>query len=199
MKVILPIAYLGNIEYYSILNNAKEIIIDKHENFIKQSFRSRIEIYGSFGIHSLTIPIEKYSNHTPIHKITVFNEENWLKHHWKSIETVYRSSPYFEYYEDDLSPLFQNEKTSLIDFCIELQNKVIELLQIEPNIQFTTEYISEKEGFTDLRIQFKPKQKNLNIPNTAYNQVFEDKFGFIPNLFILDLLFNEGPNAISYL
>ena len=199
MKVILPIVYLGNIEYYSILNKAEVIILDKHENFIKQSFRNRTEIYGGFGLHSLTIPVEKHPNHTPIHKVTVFNQENWLKQHWKSIETVYRSSPYFEYYEDELFPLFQDKKTNLIDFCIELQNKIIELLQIEPNIQFTTEYISEKEDFSDLRNNFKPKQKEQNIPKSPYNQVFEDKFGFIPNLFILDLLFNEGPNAISFL
>ena len=127
MKVILPIVYIGNIEYYSLLHNAKEIVLDKHENYIKQSYRNRTEIYGGFGKHSLTIPVQKHPNHTPIFNINVFNQENWLKQHWKSIETVYRSSPYFEYYEDELAPLFLNKKTNLIEFSLELQNKIIEI------------------------------------------------------------------------
>jgi len=203
MKAILPIVYIGNIEYYTILNRAEEVILDRHENFRKQSFRNRTEIYGGFGKHSLTIPIKKHPNHTPIHKIEVFNESRllsgWLKTHWKSIETVYRSSPYFEYYEDEFFPIFTGEKKNLIEFNLELQSKIIELLQIEPKITFTESYISQKEDFTDYRKEFNPKTKSLSFPDSPYNQVFEDKYGFIPNLFILDLLFNEGPNSISFL
>ncbi len=199
MKVILPIVYLGNIEYYSLLNRAEEVFFDLHGHYLKQNFRNRTEIYGANGKLNLIIPVEKHKNHTALQDIKISYDHFWQKQHWKSIASAYRSSPYFEFYEDEFEELFMKKYTYLVEFNLALQDKILECLSISPTITFSKEHHKEIEGFTNYRGYFTPKQKSLEFPKEPYNQVFEDKYGFIPNLFILDLLFNEGPNSGSFL
>ena len=199
MKVILPVVYLGNIEYYSLLKNSKVVFFDLHGHYLKQNFRNRTEIYGANGKLNLIIPVEKHKNHTALQDIKISYDHFWQKQHWRSIVSAYRSSPYFEFYEDELEAIFMKKHTHLVEFNLSLQNKIMEYLSISPSITFSEQHHKEIEGFTNYRGYFTPKQKSLEIPKEPYNQVFEDKYGFIPNLFILDLLFNEGPNSQSFL
>ncbi len=129
-------------------------------------------------------------------------DTNWQKLHWKSIESAYRSSPFFEFYEDDLKPFYEKKYKFLLDFNIEIQNMVLEHLDIDVNLKFTDKYCHIlTEEIDDLREKIHPKKKE-NDPDfitVEYTQVFQGKYGFIPNLSIIDLLFNEGPNAIEAL
>lgn len=199
MKVILPVVFLGNIEYYTLLNRAEEVFFDIHGHYLKQNFRNRAEMYGANGKLNLIVPVVKHPNHTALGDIKISYDHAWQKQHWKSIASSYRSSPYFEFYEDDFAPIFHHKYETLVDFNLALQNKVLEALGIKINATFSKEHHKEIEGFTNYRGYFTPKEKSLDFPKEPYNQVFEDKCGFIPNLFIFDLLFNEGPNAISFL
>ena len=199
MKVILPVVFLGNIEYYTLLNKAGEVFFDLHGHYLKQNFRNRAEMYGANGKLNLIIPVVKHPNHTALQDIKISYDHTWQKQHWKSIASSYRSSPYFEFYEDDFAPIFLHHYETLVEFNLALQNKILEALGIKLNVTFSKEHVKEIEGFDNHRSYFTPKDKSLDFPKEPYNQVFEDKCGFIPNLFIFDLLFNEGPNAISFL
>jgi len=199
MKVILPVVYLGNIEYYSLLKNSEEVFFDLHGHYLKQNFRNRTEIYGANGKLNLIIPVEKHKNHTALKNIKISYDHFWQKQHWRSIASAYRSSPYFEFYEEELETVFMKHYTYLVEFNLALQNKILDLLSMSPIVSFSKEHHKEIEGFTDYRGYFTPKNKSLEVPKELYNQVFEEKYGFLPNLFILDLLFNEGPNTVSFL
>ena len=199
MKIIVPVVFLGNIEYNSLLNQAEEVFFDLHGHYLKQNFRNRAEMYGANGKLDLIVPVVKHKNHTALKDIKVSYDHLWQKHHWKSIASAYRSSPYFEFFEDDFEPIYKAKYNTLVEFNLALQDKILEILTIKPIISFSEEHCKEIEGFTDYRGYFTPKNKSLGFPKESYNQVFEDKYGFIPNLFIFDLLFNEGPNAISFL
>jgi 3',5'-cyclic AMP phosphodiesterase CpdA len=199
MKVILPVVYLGNIEYYSLLKNSEEVFFDLHGHYLKQNFRNRTEIYGANGKLNLIIPVEKHKNHTALQDIKISYDHFWQKQHWRSIASAYRSSPYFEFYEEELETVFMKHYTHLVEFNLALQNKILDLLSMSPIVSFSKEHHKEIEGFRDYRGYFTPKNKSLEVPKEPYNQVFEEKYGFLPNLFILDLLFNEGPNTVSFL
>ncbi len=201
-KVILSTAYLAPVQYFTKLFKYDEVFIEKHENFIKQSYRNRCKIYGANGELSLSIPVKKISLKTKIKDLLIDYDTNWQKLHWKSIESAYRSSPFFEFYEDDLKPFYEKKYKFLLDFNIEIQNMVLEHLDIDVNLKFTDKYCHIlTEEIDDLREKIHPKKKE-NDPDfitVEYTQVFQGKYGFIPNLSIIDLLFNEGPNAIEAL
>lgn len=201
-SILLTTAYLAPIQYYSKLANYHQIRIETHENFIKQSFRNRCNIYGANGELSLSIPIKKDKPKTKIKDIRIDYDTNWRKLHWKSIESAYRSSPFFEFYEDDLKPFYEKKYKYLLEFNNEIQEIILEHLELEPNIVFTDHYITQTENNTDdFREKIHPKKdiEDVQFKITKYTQVFQDKHGFISNLSIVDLLFNEGPNAINIL
>jgi hypothetical protein len=201
-KVILSSCYFAPINYYKLLLNSKEILIDYHENFIKQTYRNRCVIYSPNGSLNLIIPLEKKANHTPIKNVEISYDNNWQKVHWKSLEAAYRRSPYFEFYEEDFRPFYELKKWKyLIDFNQEAQELIFSLLDIKPIINYTDKYHSSIDGYTDFR-EMSPKSKSGNDffdKTVPYSQTFQEKHGFIDNLSILDLLFNEGNNALSYL
>ncbi|MCK5168592.1 MAG: WbqC family protein [Bacteroidales bacterium] len=201
-KVILSTAYLAPVQYYTKLLKYDEVFIETHENFIKQSYRNRCKIYGANGDLSLSIPVKKISVKTKIINLLIDYDTNWQKLHWKSIESSYRSSPFFEFYEDDLKPFYEKKYKFLIDFNSEIQNVILEHLDIKINLKFTDKFRHKlTEEFDDFREQIHPKMET-NDPDfitVEYTQVFHEKHGFIPNLSIIDLLFNEGPNAIEAL
>ena len=130
MKVILPVVFLGNIEYYTLLNKAGEVFFDLHGHYLKQNFRNRAEMYGANGKLNLIIPVVKHPNHTALQDIKISYDHTWQKQHWKSIASSYRSSPYFEFYEDDFAPIFLHHYETLVEFNLALQNKVLEALKI---------------------------------------------------------------------
>lgn len=198
-KVILSTAYLAPIQYYSKLLNYKDVFIELHENFIKQTYRNRCKIYSANGELSISIPVKKIATKTKIKDLLIDYDTNWTKIHWKSIESAYRSSPYFEFYEDDLRPFYINKYKYLIDFNLEIQNVILEHLDADVNVKLTENYLHAPDH-DDLRTLITPKRKiSDSYKTTEYTQVFKEKHGFIPDLSIVDLLFNEGPNAIEIL
>lgn len=198
-NIILSSIYAGNIEYYSLIYNSDNIIIDVSENYRKQSFRNRCEIYGANGKLNLIIPVTKSNNYTPINRKKIDYCENWQKIHWKSLESSYRTSPYFEFYELQLKKLYNNRFIYLSEFNIELNNLILSLLNIEKNIIIKDKYQdSWGDTYSDFRNKINPKIKTAHLSNEYY-QVFQEKYGFLSNISILDLLFNHGSEAINYL
>ena len=191
---LLPTVYLAPIKYYAILLQAKNCIIEQHEHFIKQSIRNRCEIYGANGKLRLTIPKErKGSSKTIISKIKISYKDDWQKLHWNAIKSAYNSSPFFEYYSNEIEVFYQEKESNLIVFNNKLQEVILDLLQEENNKTPSVEYL-HIGNFTDLR------NHDFILENSSkYNQVFMEKYGFIPNLSILDLLFNLGPESSDYL
>ena len=191
---LLPTAYLAPISYYAILLQDPNCRIELNEHFIKQSIRNRCDIYGANGKLRLSIPKQrKGSSKTIIENLKISYRNNWQKQHWNAIESAYNSSPFFEYYKDDLKPFFEEKEEYLVNFNSKLQNVILSMLQQENIIKNTTEYL-HKGNFFDLR-NYTWKLKNQE----KYDQVFMENQGFIPNLSILDLLFNLGPESIDYL
>lgn len=198
-KSIFSSHYLAPIEYYFHLINNNDVVIDVYENFVKQTYRNRCCILSPNGVQNLTVPLVKARQRRLIKNVKISYDENWRKMHWKSLEAAYRSSPYFEFYEDDFYPYYhEKDYKYLIDFNWDLQQKIIELLSIDVNINKTSKYIDVEEAQQDFRNSFSPKiETKLNFK--PYIQVFGDRNGFAPNMSIVDLLFNEGPNSVSYI
>ena len=192
-SILLSAAYLAPVEYYTILANSKDILLEGHEYYQKQTYRSRCKISTANGTMDLSIPVDK-SGKQLIRDIRISAHNDWQTHHWRSIESAYSSSPFFEYYSDDIQPFFEKKWVFLWDFNLEIQQVICNLLEITPNIAITDTYKMSATGILDLRDRIHPKKNSL-IEIGPYYQVFEQKYGFIANLSILDLLFNMGNEA----
>lgn len=194
MKVLLPISYLGPTSYYSTLLKSEEIFIEAKEHFVKQSVRNRCVILSANGVQKLSIPKErKSSDKTLITDIKISNTQNWQKLHWQSLISSYNSSPFFEYYKDNLEEFYLNPQLNLFDFNVKLTETILSFLQTKKQIKFTSEFSDNFDGF-DLRNH---TFKNNNMEK--YEQVFADKIEFQSDLSVVDLLFNLGPETTSYL
>lgn len=200
MKVVLGSHYTGNIAYWKTLKEAESALIEVNDHYEKQSFRNRCEIYGANGRLNLIVPLSRRGTRVPMHDVKIDETQQWQTLHWRSLESAYRSSPYFEYYESHFLPFYKNTYVSLVDFNKAMMLKIKDLLQIDTPIAFTTEYKKELEGYLDLRTVIHPKVIDANNQiDFEYMQVFDMKLGFIPNLSILDLMFNEGPRCVTLL
>jgi len=198
---VFATSYLPNVLYYSLMSDNYGGLIDQHENFVKQSYRSRCTIAGVNGPLDLIIPLEKHPNHVPIKDVKISYDENWRKLHWKSMESAYRSSPYFEFYEDTLYPLYHEKKIKfLIDYNELLINELTTILDLDLSIWRTESFEKEYSNRDDYRAVIHPKiDTSGQYVFPAYRQVFGDRILFIPNLSIIDLIFNEGPNSTAFL
>ena len=196
---VFSTAYLAPIEYFINIIKYDKIYIEKNENFIKQTFRNRFSIYSSNGLLSLTVPVKKINgNHTLIKDIKISYDTPWQQIHWKSLISAYNASPYFQYYKYDFEPFYNNKFNFLFDFNLQLLKLVFKLLNVEKEILFFEKFEKNYPNTVDLRHITNSKLKR-DFQIQEYPQVFDDKYGFIPNLSIVDLLFNEGPNALNYL
>lgn len=193
--IVLPTTYFAPVVFYAAISQSDKIIFDKHENFIKQTVRSRCEIYGANGKQMLSVPVEKRGNNIPAKDVRISYKEDWQKIHWRSIVSAYRNSPYFEYYCNELEPFFHSKTEFLFHLNMDLHNVLMNLLKIKITTEFTENYIEEYgQGILDFR-----KEKTSMPEILPYHQVFEERYGFIPNLSILDLLFNSGPDSVKVL
>ena len=196
MSLVLSSVYAGNLVYYSLIANSNKIILDVYENFNKQSFRNRCVIASPNGPLKLIIPVVRSSKNI-VKDVKIDNTQNWKKIHWKSLETSYRSSPYFEFYEDEFYSLyFKNKNDFLFDFNNKINLSILKCLGIETEIIISSSYVEKDLEIEDFRNIIPSKSKGLEkFKEIKYNQVFQEKQSFLPNLSILDLLFNEGPLA----
>ncbi|WP_299314861.1 WbqC family protein [uncultured Aquimarina sp.] len=192
--------YFGSIEQYVTMAQSDSIVFENEDNYQKQTYRNRTYIYGANGKLLLTIPIKHIGNGTKqLYKnVRIENEFPWQLHHWKSLQSAYRTSPFFEYYEDELVHLFEKRKDFLLDFNYECMEVIFDCLQSSTSYSKTRDYQKDHEDRNDMRILVSSKKEDTYELDT-YIQVFSDKHGFIPNLSILDLLFNEGTNTLTYL
>lgn len=202
MKTLFSSAYLAPVEYYAHWVQAGQPVIDTHENYQKQSYRSRTYIGGANGSQSVTIPIvhtEQGPGHQKMSEALTVLEFRWPQQHFRSLETAYRTSPYFEYYEDRFRELYFGGHTEkLLDFNVQAHRLVCGLLGIPDEPETTSLYEESPADTLDLRRAFSPKQKSGSV-FSSYTQVFENKFGFQENLSIADLLFCIGPDSLEYL
>ncbi|MBN1186032.1 MAG: WbqC family protein [Bacteroidales bacterium] len=201
--VLLSVAYLGPIQYFGKIISYPNVLIEQHDTFGKQSYRNRCRIFGANGPLSLSIPVQRASQHKiKVKDVKIDYSEDWQKQHWKSIESAYRSAAFYEYYHDELEPFYQRKYDFLIDFTNEIQDAVLSCIGITPDITYTNDFIIPgSEEVMDYREMIHPK-KSIHDPlfsSTEYFQVFSDKSGFQPNLSIIDLLFNMGPDAVEVL
>lgn len=208
MKALLSSTYFGPVQWYQKLHRYDECLIEQYESFIKQTYRNRMVIATTNGPLALTIPTN-HGDSMLMKDIRISDHANWRHVHWNAILSAYGESPFFEYYQDDIRIFFEKRYEFLFDFNMEITEKMIELLDIRPKISVTGEYLPKlseeqrmkSEEVKDFRDVIRPK-KPLPDPEFTpkrYYQVYEQKHGFLPNMSILDLLFNEGNEAIFHL
>ncbi|WP_370580908.1 WbqC family protein [Mucilaginibacter sp. FT3.2] len=199
---VLPMFYLPPVEYFVQLNAYKpDILIEREEHFPKQTYRNRANIYSPEGILTLVVPVTKGSkNHTKIKDVKISYEFNWQRLHWLSLSACYRRSAYFEYYEDDFARFYEKQKqvTFLFDYNEELLQLLLKFVKIKADIKYTDEYHVAYLSIPDFRTSIHPK-KETELEQKPYFQVFDDRKGFLKNMSIVDLLFNQGPQTINYL
>ena len=200
-NICLTSAYLAPVEYYSALAKADIVSLEHCEFYEKQSYRNRCNIAGANGQLALTIPVEKSKGSRMLTRdVRISEHSDWQLQHWRSIESAYNSTPFFEYYKDDLIPFYEKNWTFLWDFNTEIQTKMLELLDLQVDVQLTKEYkVDFDENVQDVRNSIHPKKETEVGSFKTYYQVFEQRFGFIPNLSSIDLLFNMGNESILIL
>ena len=177
---------------------AESVTFEMEDNFQKQTNRNRMYIYSPNGIQLLNVPIKHSKNkHQKYKDVRIENDFAWQKNHFKSLEAAYRTSPFFEYFEDDFRPIFEKRKEFILDLNLEIFELINQALGIKIIIEKTTDYFHDTPNYMDFRFLANGKKDSTQIEE--YTQVFNAKHGFINNLSILDLLFNEGRYAVDFL
>ena len=197
MSQIFPTEYLPSIEYVSLFLKAENASIELFETYQKQSCRTRTNVMTANGIQTLTIPVIKTNgNHTLTKDIEISYKESWQQIHLRCLESAYRKSAYFDYYFPYFEKIYKQTFNTLIelnDFCLKTTLKI---LKSKKEYSYTTDF-EKITNEDDYRISLSKGTNKIEIK--PYYQVFADRHGFIPNLSIIDLLFNEGPNSIHNL
>ena len=198
MQVLLSTTYFGPVQWYQKLHRADDVLIEQWESFQKQTYRNRCLIATTNGVQALTVPVER-SNSPLIKDIRISDHGNWRHLHWMALQSAYGESPFFEYYQDDIRPFFEKRWDYLLDFNEAICNKMSELIDIRPHVSMTESYAHV--AVCDYRDMINPKHPvpDPDFVAKPYYQVYAAKHGFLPNLSVLDLLFNMGPESIFYL
>lgn len=207
MNCLLSSTYFGPVQWYQKLNRHDHCLIEQHDHFIKQTYRNRCVIATTQGPQALTVPVESPQgsriDKTELKDIRISDHGAWQHLHWQALQSAYGESPFFEFYADDIRPFFERRWTFLLDFNMAITEKMCELLDIHPSIQLTEAFAGVvcDTACYDFRTAIRPKHPlpDPDFSPRPYYQVFSQKFGFLPNLSILDLLFNMGNEAVLYL
>lgn len=206
--VLLSSAYFAPIQYFTKLISYPNVFIENCESYLKQTYRNRTVILSANGPLQLSLPVADGPRAKgPIRDLRLSYDFNWQQIHWRGIWSSYNNSPFFEYYADDLAPFFHDKKWKfLTDFNLEIQHAVLKAINLNIVLKYTEEFYPQggvQETADDFRYTIHPKPQKQSpdihfFPN-PYLQVFHEKWGFVPNLSILDLLFNEGPETLNVL
>ena len=200
---VVTTAYFPPVEYFMAAAATGHLLIEDSESYVKQSYRNRCRIYACDGILSLTVPVSASDGDRGIRSVMMDYSKPWLQQHERALVSAYRTSAFFEYYQDDVFAILDSRPQTLFELNTALTVRMLELLGLRCRVSFSGEYIQEYgPDVLDLRDVIHPKKTVPEIFRNrfkSYYQVFSEKFGFIPGLSALDLLFNEGPNALSFL
>ena len=206
---LLQTTYFGPIQWYQKLYRYDHSMIEQYDSFQKQTYRNRCVIATANGTQALTVPIEHLpltSHPSPLVKdLRISDHNQWRRVHWNARQSAYSESPFIEYYADDLRPFFEKKCDFLIDFNEDIRQKVCELIDFKPSVEYTKEFTSDNSFQTSVIFDFrdvinaKHPLPDADFTPKAYWQVFQHKHGFLPNLSILDLLFNMGPESVFFL
>ena len=196
MDILIHPNYFPNIYQFTQIIKANNILFEVSDNYQKQTFRNRTYIYGANGKLGLFIPvIHTHKNRELFKDVKISYESNWMDLHLKSLQSAYRSSPYFEYFEDDFIKLYSEKEKFLADFNIKCIKLISNLLDLDLDFKISNEYVEKTNDIIDLRdLSNARKEKKIETPK--YIQVFESKHGYLNNLSILDLIFSEGKNSV---
>lgn len=196
-NILLYPTYFPSISHYIAMIAAESVTFEVEDTFQKQTNRNRMYIYSPNGIQMLNISVKHNDANNNFKDIKIDNQYNWQKNHFKSLEAAYKNSPFYEYFIDDLQPIFEKKHEFMLDLNFEIFETINDALRISIPFDKTTEYFHQVTDKTDFRYLVNGKKDITQIE--PYTQVFDNKHGFINNLSILDLLFNEGRYAVDYL
>lgn len=204
MDSLLSTTYFGPVQWYQKLYRSDRVYMEQHESFIKQTYRNRCIIATTNGPLALSVPVIHESKHESVRDILISSHGNWQHQHWNAMQTAYGDSPFLMYYADELRPFFEKQWKYLFDFNTEITETVCRLIDISPDIRLTEGYVSADRlpsATADYREAINPKQPadDPDFEPRRYWQVFEQRYGFMPNLSVLDLLFCCGPESIYFL
>lgn len=198
-KILLSTAYLPPIEYFSHILNADEILIEREENYLKQTYRNRCYILATSGPLPLTVPVYEGSFHkTPVSDIRIDYSKRWQQVHLGTLTSSYSAAPYFLYYFEIIEKIILSRHEFLLDLNMKLLQALMKMLGSEASVSYTSNFTPVGRSSEDLRYSISPKRKSLYTVR-KYLQVFGSEKGFVPGLSIVDLLFNMGPDAVHYL
>ena len=201
---LLQTTYFGPVQWYQKLKRYDHCVIEQYDSYQKQTYRNRCVIATANGLQALTVPVDHSPltiDHVQCKDLRISDHNQWRRVHWNALQSAYSESPFFEYYADDIRPFFEQKYEFLIDFNEAIRQKMCELLDIETSVSYSSGFRVHGSGFRDFRevIHAKHPQDDPEFQPRSYWQVFQHRYGFQPNLSILDLLFCMGPEAVFYL
>lgn len=201
---LLQTTYFGPVQWYQKLKRYDHCVIEQYDSYQKQTYRNRCVIATANGLQALTVPVDHSPltiDHVQCKDLRISDHNQWRRVHWNALQSAYSESPFFEYYADDIRPFFEQKYEFLIDFNEAIRQKMCELLDIETSVSYSSGFMVHGSGFKDFRevIHAKHPKDDPEFQPRSYWQVFQHRYGFQPNLSILDLLFCMGPEAVFYL
>jgi hypothetical protein len=198
-KILISTAYLPPVEYFSLIHNADEVLVEREENYLKQTYRNRCYLLSANGRQTLTVPVYLGSVHkTALKNIRIDYSKRWQQVHLRAMSTSYKASPYFEFYIEEVERIILKNHEFLFDLNTELTVAILKILGIKTPVAGTSTFIPLGTIDYDFRYKITPKRRSDFIIK-EYTQVFNYSSGFISGLSILDLLFNMGPDSLNYL
>jgi len=201
--ILLPLTYFGPVQFYSKFFLEGSKVIEQYDHYIKQTYRNRCIIFGANGPVLLTIPVKrKHGIKNPGKDIMIDYDTDWRRLHWRGILSAYNSAPFFEFYRDTIEPFYLKKYNFLVDYCFDIITEMLVAIDIQTDVSLSKEYIfpGDKSILYDFREMITPKKDSREdkmFQPVKYQQVFGEKYKFIPNLSIIDILFNMGPEAKS--